>query len=205
MRNTATTLKGYCWAPPRLLLLLLGGLAMPTAVQAQAAPAASGAEGSCPRLWQRSFPRLQDEQPQPLCQYAGQVVLVVNTASYCGFTPQYKGLEAIYRRYKSRGFVVLGFPANDFGEQEPGANNAIAEFCANTFDVKFPMFAKSVVRVDKADSNPLFVELARATDSKPRWNFHKYLIDRSGKPVEAFGSMTAPDGPALTQAIERLL
>ena len=134
--------------------LTLAALAAAPAAQAQAQAqaqppdAAASAGARCPALWQRSFPRLQDEQPQSLCQYAGQVVLVVNTASYCGFTPQYKGLEAIYRRYKARGFVVLGFPANDFGEQEPGANKAIAEFCENTFNVKFPMFAKSVVKVE---------------------------------------------------------
>jgi len=189
------------------LLLFCAALLLGSAARAQTAPApaAPSASSSCPALWQRSFPRLQDEEPQSLCQYAGQVVLVVNTASYCGFTSQYKGLEAIYRRYKSRGFVVLGFPANDFGEQEPDSNQKIAEFCANTFNVQFPMFAKSVVRPDRPDANPLFVELARATDSKPRWNFHKYLIGRDGKPVEAFGSMTAPDGAALTRAIERLL
>src|SRR4051812_24570472 len=96
----------------------------------------------CPALLDRSMPRLQDERAQNLCQYAGRVVVVVNTASFCGYTPQYKGLEALQSRYSSRGLVVLGFPSNDFGKQEPGTNKEIADFCENTFGVKFPMFAK---------------------------------------------------------------
>jgi glutathione peroxidase len=168
-----------------------------------AAPAKPTAE--CAPLLQRSFPRLQDEVPQPMCQYAGKVLLVVNTASYCGFTKQYAGLEALQKKYKERGLVVLGFPTNDFGQQEPGSNKEIAAFCENTFGVKFPMFAKTVVKPGLPDTNPLFADLARATDSVPRWNFHKYLIGRDGKPVAAFGSMTAPDGDAITKAVERLL
>ena len=109
---------------------------LPAPVAAQAAPAA------CPALLQHSFPRLQDEKPQSLCQYAGKVLLVVNTASYCGFTPQYKGLEELYARYRDAGLVVLGFPSNDFA-QEPGSNAQIADFCENTYGVKFPMFAKT--------------------------------------------------------------
>jgi glutathione peroxidase len=182
-------------------LALLGGFTL----GGGAAWAQTGKTEGCPALLQKSFPRLQDEEPQALCQYAGKVLLVVNTASFCGFTPQYKGLEAIYQRYKERGFVVLGFPSNDFGEQEPGDNEKIAEFCENTFNVKFPMFAKSVVKPEAAGANPLFVELARATDSKPRWNFHKYLVGRDGRPVEAFGSMTTPDSASITHAIEKLL
>lgn len=181
---------------------VLGGLvgwslASPVLAQAPAA--------ACPALLRHQFPRLQDEEPQSLCQYAGQVILVVNTASFCGFTSQYKGLEAIYQRYKARGFVVLGFPSNDFGEQEPGDNKKIAEFCENTFNVKFPMFAKSVVKPDQAGANPLFVELAKATGSKPRWNFHKYLVGRDGRPVDAFSSVTTPESASLTGAIEKLL
>lgn len=194
------------------LVLVIAGLWPVAAVKAQAAPArpapasaAAPAAPNCPALLQRSFPRLQDEEPQPLCQYAGKVLLVVNTASYCGFTKQYKGLEAIYSKYKDRGLVVLGFPSNDFGSQEPGSNKDIAAFCENTFNVKFPMFAKTVVKPGSADLNPLFAELARSLDSAPRWNFHKYLIGRDGKPVEAFGSMTAPDSASVTKAIERLL
>lgn len=172
------------------------------ALLTQSAHAASDA---CPPLLNKSFPRLQDEVPQSLCQYGGRVLLVVNTASFCGFTQQYRGLEALHAKYAARGLVVLGFPSNDFGEQEPGSNKEIAAFCENTFNVKFPMFAKSVVKPGLANPNPLFVELAKATDSAPRWNFHKYLIDRQGRPVEAFGSMTAPESEKLVAAIEKLL
>ena len=114
-------------------------LAVAAAAAAAAPPAAAAA--ACPALLQHTFPRLQDEKPQALCQYSGKVLLVVNTASYCGFTPQYKGLEKLHARYRDRGLVVLGFPSNDFA-QEKGSNKEIAEFCENTFGVKFPMFAQ---------------------------------------------------------------
>jgi glutathione peroxidase len=188
--------------------VLLLGNAQAQTPQGQAAgatPATQKAPAECPALLQRSFPRLQDEAPQSMCQYAGKVLLVVNTASFCGFTKQYAGLEALHNKYKDRGLVVLGFPTNDFGQQEPGSNKEIAAFCESTFNVKFPMFAKSVVKPGQPDINPLFADLARATDSAPRWNFHKYLVGRDGKPVAAFGSMTAPDGDAITKAVERLL
>ena len=151
--------------------------------------AGGAAAAACPALLQRTQPRLQDEAPQDLCQYAGKVLLIVNTASYCGFTSQYKALEALHARYGGRGLVVMGFPSNDFNNQEPGSNKEIAAFCENTFNVKFPMFAKSVVKPGP-DTNPLFVELARATDSVPRWNFHKYVVDRQGRPVDAFSTVT---------------
>ena len=167
-----------------------------TSVQA-AEPAAS-----CPALLQHSFPRLQDEKPQSLCQYSGKVLLVVNTASYCGFTGQYEGLEQLHARYRDRGLVVLGFPSNDFA-QETGSNQQIAEFCSNTYGVKFPMFAKSSVA--GAQASPFFRQLAEATGQKPRWNFYKYLIGRDGKPVASYSSMTGPDSQALRREIERLL
>ena len=166
---------------------------------------AHAAPPACPELLQRELPRLQDEKPQALCQYAGRVVLVVNTASFCGFTSQYKALEALSVRYADKGLVVLGFPSNDFGTQEPGSNKEIAEFCENTFNVKFPMFAKSSVKSGKTDINPLFAELAKKTGSTPKWNFHKYLISRDGGEVQSFGSMTDPGGRAFTQEVERLL
>ena len=109
---------------------------------------------ACASALSHTFLRLQDEVPQNLCQYQGKVIMVVNTASFCGFTSQYEGLEKIYARYKDKGFVILGFPSNDFGQQEPGSNKEIAEFCKNTYDVKFPMFAKS--SVSGKDANPLF-------------------------------------------------
>lgn len=139
----------------------------PMNTPSHAAPA-TPATASCPAILQHRFDRLQDEKPQDLCQYAGQVVLVVNTASYCGFTQQYKGLEELYRRYRDRGLVVLGFPSNDFGQQEPGSNQQIAEFCENTFGVQFPMFAKSHVRGPQA--NALFRQLAERTGTTPKWN-----------------------------------
>ncbi len=157
---------------------------------------------ACPALLNHSFPRLQDEKPQSLCQYSGKVLLVVNTASYCGFTPQYKGLEELHARYKDRGLVVLGFPSNDFA-QEKGSNKDIADFCANTFGVKFPMFAKSSVRGGEA--NPLFRQLAAETGRAPLWNFHKYLVGRDGKVIANYTSMTGPTDRSLVAAIERQL
>lgn len=166
------------------------------------AAAGAQAQTSCPATLQHTFPRLQDEKPQPLCRYAGKVLLVVNTASYCGFTPQYKGLEALHARYSERGLVVLGFPSNDFA-QEKSTNKEIAEFCENTFGVKFPMFARSSVRGDEA--NALFRQLAARTGRAPRWNFYKYLIARDGQVVQSWASTTGPEDKAVVQAVEREL
>ena len=166
------------------------------------APALAQPSSSCPPLLQHSFDRLQDDQPQSLCQYAGKVLLVVNTASYCGFTPQYEGLEALHAKYAPRGLVVLGFPSNDFA-QEPGSSEQIAELCFNTYGVKFPMFAKTHVKGEQA--NALFAALAQATGKAPAWNFHKYLVDRQGRPVAAWGSRVAPDDAGLRSAIEKAL
>ena len=166
------------------------------------APALAQPSSSCPPLLQHSFDRLQDDQPQSLCQYAGKVLLVVNTASYCGFTPQYEGLEALHAKYAPRGLVVLGFPSNDFA-QEPGSSEQIAELCFNTYGVKFPMFAKTHVKGGQA--NALFVQLTQATGKAPAWNFHKYLVDRSGRPLAAYGSRVAPDDAGLRTAIEKAL
>ena len=164
------------------------------------APAAPAAAGACPAVLQHTFPRLQDEKPQPLCQYAGRVLLVVNTASFCGFTPQYEGLEALHARYRDKGLVVLGFPSNDFN-QEKATNKEIADFCENTFGVKFPMFGKSSVR--GAEANPLFRQLAAQTGKSPTWNFHKYLIGRDGKVVAHYSNFTRPDDPALLKLLEQ--
>jgi glutathione peroxidase len=158
---------------------------------------------SCSPLLSHTFPRLQDEAPQNLCQYQGKVVLVVNTASYCGFTSQYDGLEKIYAKYKDQGLVVLGFPSNDFGQQEPGSNKDIADFCKNTYDVKFPMFAKSVV--SGSNANPLFKMLIAKTGTTPKWNFYKYLIDRNGNVVDSYNSTTKPTSTTITNEIEKLL
>lgn len=165
-------------------------------------PVAAGA--ACPPLLQHTLPRLQDEKPVDLCQYAGKVVLVVNTASQCGYTPQYKSLEALQRRYGPRDLVILGFPSNDFGGQEPGSNAQVAEFCANQFDVHFPMFAKSAVRKGP-QRNPLYTQLAERSGETPGWNFHKYLVGRDGAQVLSFASAVDPQDPALTKAIDRLI
>ena len=158
---------------------------------------------TCPSSLSFTFPRLQDEAPQNLCQYQGKVILVVNTASYCGFTSQYEGLEKLYAQYKDRGLVILGFPSNEFGKQEPGSNKEIADFCHNTYGVKFPMFAKS--SVSGADANPLFKLLIEKSGTKPRWNFYKYLIDRQGNVVNAYSSMTSPSSKSLIKDIEKIL
>ena len=154
---------------------------------------------ACPALLDRKLDTIT-EQPQSLCAYAGKVVLVVNTASECGYTPQYEGLEALYRKYRARGLVVLGFPMNDFGGQEPGSNKKIADFCVNQYAIDFPMFAKTELK-----KNPLFEDLARASGQRPSWNFHKYLIDRSGRQVASFGTRVAPADPKLVGTIEKLL
>ncbi|MEN5102622.1 MAG: glutathione peroxidase [Stenotrophomonas sp.] len=136
-------------------------------------------------------------------QYGGKVLLVVNTASKCGFTPQYEGLEALQRKYAARGFSVLGFPSNDFKGQEPGDETQIQEFCTLTYGVKFPMFQKVVVT--GPDATPLYRSLATATGVSPGWNFHKYLISRDGRVVAQFPSKVTPDDPKLVAAIEREL
>lgn len=197
---TSTTLQ-------RTLATLLACMALATMPHARAADARTPVAGSgarpCPELLSRTVPRLQDDAPQNLCQYADQVILVVNTASYCGFTKQYEGLEKLYSKYRERGFVVLGFPSNDFGQQEPGSARQIADFCENTFGVKFPMFAKT--KVVGADADPLFSALARQSGSTPRWNFHKYLIGRDGSVAGAYGSRVDPFDRSIVQDIERSL
>jgi glutathione peroxidase len=183
--------------------ILASALLAPLA--AGAAPAATPATSpgaGCPAALNHTFARLQDEKPQALCQYAGKVVLVVNTASYCGYTPQYKGLEALYDRYRSRGLVVLGFPSNDF-EQEKGSNKEIAEFCENTYGVRFPMFAASHVK--GAQANALYRQLARATGLQPEWNFYKYLVARDGRILAMYPSEVTPEDPKLQAEIEKQL
>ncbi len=185
-----------------LLLLAPAAFAADAPGAATAAATTAAAPAGCPALLNQRFDRLQDEAPQSLCQYAGKVLLVVNTASYCGFTGQYKGLEALYAQYRDRGLVVLGFPSNDFA-QERGSNAQIAEFCENTYGVKFPMFSKSTVR--GADASPFYRQLAEQAGQAPRWNFHKYVIGRDGKVVGSFGSSVDPQSPKVVELIERQL
>ncbi len=185
-----------------ILLPPMAGPAQAQNATAQSPASAVVVSASCPPLLQKTFKKLQDESEQSLCQYAGKVVLVVNTASFCGYTSQYEGLEALYAKYASRGLVVLGFPSNDF-EQEPGSNKDIADFCFNTYGVKFPMFAKTSVIGKQV--NPFYADLARMTNKRPEWNFHKYLLDRAGKPVDSFASVVSPTDRRFVSEIERLL
>ena len=181
----------FAAAPVLAVALLAPGWAV-------AQPAAA-----CPAVLQHTLKRLQDEAPQALCQYAGKVLLVVNTASQCGYTPQYQGLEALHGKYAARGLVVMGFPSNDFGQQEPGDAKQIAETCFNFYGVRFPMFSKLTVR--GAGTHPLYAQLTQATGQAPGWNFHKYLIDRQGRVVASFNSDVAPQDKRLTTELERLL
>jgi glutathione peroxidase len=195
MRSFKLTLQGAVAA-----VLLAAGAAAPAQTAVPASPQRSAA--TCPPLLDHTVPRLQDEAPQHLCRYAGQVLLVVNTASYCGFTSQFEGLEALNAKYAARGLVVLGFPSNDFKQEDADAGK-IADVCFNTYGVKFPMFATGGVRGDGAQ--PLFRQLATATGRQPAWNFNKYLVGRDGRPIAHFGSSVAPTGATLTAAIEQAL
>ena len=155
-------------------------------------------------LLDQQFKRLAADETVRLCDtYADKVVLVVNTASKCGNTPQYEGLEKLYEEYGQRGLVVLGFPSNDFAGQEPGTEQEIQEFCRLTYGVRFPMFEKIVVRGD--DAHPFYRALAAAAGTAPRWNFHKYLIGRDGKFIAAFSPGTQPYDPSVVGAIEQAL
>ena len=180
--------------------LLLSALLL--SVSLVAAPPAIAAD-ACPVILNHRFQSLQEQKSQSLCQWQGKVLLVVNTASHCGFTSQYDGLEKLYARLRGRGLVVVGFPSNDFGDQEPGSDREIAEFCRLTYGVKFPMFAKTTVAGKHA--NPLYAQLAKVTGTEPQWNFHKYLIDRSGQQVLSFGSRVKPEDGALLARIEEFL
>ena len=139
-----------------------------------------------------------------ICEtYSGKVILVTNVASQCGFTPQYEGLEKLYKSYKDRGLVVLGFPSGDFGGQEFASDGEIQQFCKLNFGVTFPLFSKSSVKGDAA--NPLFKTLSAKTGKQPSWNFNKYLVGRDGKVIAHFGSRVTPDSEELTKALEAAL
>jgi glutathione peroxidase len=191
-------MNALCSTFPRRTWLIAAALTLlGSAVQAAA---------TCPALLQQSLLRLQDEKPIQLCDNAGKVLLVVNTASFCGFTEQYKSLEQLHERYRDRGLVVLGFPSNDFGQQEPGSSAEIAEFCENTFGVRFPMFAKSHVIAGKGGPvNPLFAALQQRSGQAPKWNFHKYLVSRSGDLVISHASAVDPKDPLFLRDLEKLL
>jgi glutathione peroxidase len=144
-----------------------------------------------------------DGAAMPMAAYKGKAVLLVNTASFCGFTPQYDGLQKLYETYGAQGFTIIGVPSGDFGGQEHAKNSEIKEFCQSKFNIRFPMAEKSVVKGDKAI--PIFKWAAAIAASPPQWNFHKYLIGRDGKMIAAYGSRTAPDSADLKAAIEKAL
>ncbi|MDX1487295.1 MAG: glutathione peroxidase [Acidiferrobacterales bacterium] len=172
-------------------LLVLSTLTMP-------------AVAACPATLDFELRTLAGQEKVRLCQrYQGKVVLVVNTASKCGFTYQYEGLEALYENYRERGFVVIGFPSNDFGGQEPGTEKEIQRFCRLTYSIRFPMFEKIHVRQEKP--HPLYQKLATLAGEYPAWNFHKYLLGRDGSLVASYPSDIEPSSPQLVHAIEKEL
>jgi glutathione peroxidase len=148
-----------------------------------------------------------DGKPSPLGEYKGKVVMIVNVASQCGYTPQYSALESIYEKYKGQGFVILGFPANNFGAQEPGTNEEIKTFCTRKYNVSFPMYAK--ISVKGADQAPLYGYLTKETGAgisgDIKWNFTKFLVDRNGNVVQRFEPAVTPDSKEVTEAIEKQL
>ena len=180
----------------RLLRLVLALAPCLVAGSASAAPA------SADSFYAMKTTTLQG-QAADLSQYAGKVALVVNVASQCGFTPQYAGLQKLYDELKDRGFVVLGFPSNDFGGQEPGSPDEIASFCKKNYGVTFPMFSKLVTKAGP-DQSPLYTYLGQS-GSLPSWNFGKYLLDKDGRVIEFFPSNVTPDSPELRAAIEKAL
>jgi len=166
--------------------------------------ATAGALASQSQLLDRSYRPLAGKTPVSLEKtYGGDVVLVVNTASKCGFTPQFEALEALHKKYAGKGFAVLGFPSGDFKSQEYDDEQQIKEFCTLTYGVKFPMFEK--VHVVGADATPLYRDLATVSGEAPKWNFHKYLIGRDGRLIASWGSKTTPDDQAVVDAIEKAL
>ena len=183
----------------RPLVLLVAALAMAGAAFAADVPKAPSAS-----LLDHSFRPLAGKAPVNLAKtYRGQVLLVVNTASKCGFTPQFEALEGLHAKYRGKGFAVLGFPSGDFKAQEFDDEKQIREFCTLTYGVKFPMFQKTHVVGDQA--HPLYRQLAQAAGEAPKWNFHKYLVGRDGRLVASWGSKVKPDDAQIVAAIEQAL
>lgn len=143
-----------------------------------------------------------DGQPAPLANYKGKVVMFVNVASYCGYTKQYTGLEALYRKYKDQGFVIVGVPANNFGGQEPDSDEQIKTFCSRKYDVTFPLLSK--VSVKGSDITPLYTYLTK-TGGDVKWNFTKFLVGKDGQVIQRFEPAVAPESPELVQAVEAAL
>ncbi|MBA2648644.1 MAG: glutathione peroxidase [Legionella sp.] len=160
---------------------------------------------STPSVYDYSFQSLLGHHQLPLSAYRGKVLFIVNVASKCGFTPQYKGLEDLYTNYKDKGLVIIGVPSNDFGSQEPGKEEDIAQFCKVNYGVTFPITAKEVVSGKNAHPFYLYAKQNLGFGSGPKWNFHKYLVDKNGQFIDYFYSTTAPDAPKVIKAIENAL
>lgn len=205
MMSDARTRQFRSSVPLRIRPVLAFAAAM-CLVLAGTAPAVAEGDGAAraATLLDHSYRPLAGKTPVHLGQrYGGKVLLVVNTASKCGFTPQFEALEAMHARYGDRGFAVLGFPSGDFKDQEFEDEDRIREFCTLTYGVKFPMFEK--VHVVGAEATPFYRELAAAAGEAPAWNFHKYLVGRDGKLLASWGSRTVPDDPAIIAAVEAAL
>ncbi|MDX8388096.1 MAG: glutathione peroxidase [Ghiorsea sp.] len=167
-----------------------------TGLFATAAIAEEASNNQCAQLLNYEVRTLNESNKVHLCEtYKNQVLLVVNTASKCGYTPQYEGLEKLYSNLKDQGFAVLGFPSNDFGGQEPGSEAKVQQFCRLTYGVEFPMFEKTLVK--KGAASPFYTALEKASGEAPRWNFHKYLIGRDGKLIATYPSNVTPNDKAL--------
>jgi glutathione peroxidase len=196
----------------RIVLLLTAALAAcgssPTtgaAAPASATPAAAAATPAPAMndVYSLSASNLAG-QPADLASYRGKVTLVVNVASECGYTPQYKGLQKLHEEYAAKGFAVLGFPSNEFGGQEPGSPEQIQQFCSKNYGVTFPLFAKCATKPG-AGQSPMYAALQQATGKSPNWNFCKYLVGKDGKPIAFYASRTAPDDTELRAAIDKAL
>lgn len=196
----ALMLKRISFLPLMAIALLAGNV---YAAHEESHPAVA-AEQAIPAALQFSFDGL-DETPIALSQFKGKAILIVNTASECGFTPQYKGLQELWKTYKDRGLVVLAVPSNDFGDQEPGSNKEIKKFCTNVYGLGFPVAGKATVKGEHAHPFYQYAAKTLGDKSKPRWNFHKYLINSDGTLVDWFSSSTEPMDRRIRQAVEQAL
>ena len=186
--------------PMYLPTMLLGCLLMTTNIAS-----ATHTDEPEKNAYDYSFLSLIGHNPLPLAAYRGKVLIIVNVASKCGFTPQYASLEKLYEKYKAQGLVILGVPSNDFGRQEPGTNQEIAHFCQINYGVSFPLTAKEGVSGKMAHPFYIWAKQKLGFGSAPKWNFHKYLINRKGKLINYFYSTTAPDAARFIKAIEKAL
>jgi glutathione peroxidase len=197
MRFWAFVLAGTALLAGAGMMVTASGWQVTSGANAQPAPKASSA-------YEFTMTRI-DGKPMPFSAYKGDVLLVVNTASMCGFTPQYEGLQKLQEQYKARGFTVIGIPSGDFMSQEYDDNKKIAEFCETKFGITFPMTEKVHVKGAKAAPFYQWARTQLPSNNEPQWNFHKFLVGRDGKIIAGFGSKTAPESPELTAAIERAL